>query len=257
MSLLSDYAENKVLDLVLRNTTWSRTNTYASLHTADPGETGASEVAAGWYIRKAIVFNAADTGTPANGATSNGQVNFDAVSGSSVTITHIGLWDAATSGNFLWRAALSASKLLVDGSVGFIPNTGINVTAGGGFTNFLIPKIIDHVLATAAYTPAATVYLALYAANPTAADSATEFSAGSYARQSIAFVAAASGATDNSADVTFPTATADVGIASHFVIKTAVSAGNGLIFGALTSTYDIKNGDVYKVLTGALDITCA
>lgn len=253
---LSNYAENKALDLVLRNQTFTISSLYISLHTADPGETGANEVSAGWYARQTIAFAAADTGTPANGAVNTGTPTFSAVTGSDVTITHVALWDASSAGNCLWVAALTASKLVPVGQVAFIPASGINITAGGNWTNYMIPKIIDHITTVASYTPVATVYIALYAANPTAADSATEFSTGSYARQSMAFTAASSGATENTSDVTFPTATADVGVASYFVIKTASSAGNGLIYGALTSTYDIKNGDVYKVLAGALDITC-
>lgn len=79
---------------------------YVSLHTADPGATGTSEVAGGSpaYARKAVSW-----GTPANGSVaSNGAVVFD-VPGST-TITHLGYWSAATGGTFLGSRALDASQ---------------------------------------------------------------------------------------------------------------------------------------------------
>lgn len=70
--------------------------TYISLHTADPGTTGASEVTGGSpaYARKAATWGTAASGT----RTLSTPVVFDVPAG--VTITHFGLWSAATSGNF-------------------------------------------------------------------------------------------------------------------------------------------------------------
>ena len=51
------------------------------------------------------------------------------------------------------------------------------------FSNFMENKIIDHMLRNQAYTPPATVYVALYTSDPTDADTGTEVSGGSYARQ--------------------------------------------------------------------------
>lgn len=45
-------------------------------------------------------------------------------------------------------------------------------------SNYLENKLIDHVLRNTAYTPPATVYLALYTTDPTDADSGTEVSGG-------------------------------------------------------------------------------
>lgn len=69
---------------------------YASLHTASPGTTGANEVSGGSpaYARKAITWNAASSGSVDS---SNAPV-FDVPSGT--TVTHVGLWSAATAGTF-------------------------------------------------------------------------------------------------------------------------------------------------------------
>ncbi len=69
---------------------------FASLHTADPGTTGTSEVTGGTpaYARKAITWNAAASANLDN----NANPVFDVPGG--VTITHVGLWSAVTAGTF-------------------------------------------------------------------------------------------------------------------------------------------------------------
>jgi len=72
--------------------------THASLHTADPGTTGASPTG----TRVAVTWT---TGS------SDGQVSGTAAItvGSGVTVTHAGLWDASTAGNFCDGGALPGS----------------------------------------------------------------------------------------------------------------------------------------------------
>lgn len=253
MSQLSDDAENKVLSLVLRNTAWSVTTVYIALHTASPGDTGANEVSAGWYSRKAIAFDAATT----SGAANTAQVDFDEVTGSGLTVTHVSIWDASTSGNMIWWKALSSSRALSVGATPIISAGAVTVTAGGGFSNYLIPKIIDHALGTAAYTSAATVYLALYTSNPTAADSGSEATLGSYARQATAFDAPSSGVTQNTDEESFGTASSGPNTITHWGIRDAATTGNLLVFGAWNNSNVVDDGDVYKVPAGSLTITAA
>ena len=59
---VSDSYENSMLDHITGRTTLTFVaQIYVSLHTADPGETGASEFTDSGYARKAINFNAATT----------------------------------------------------------------------------------------------------------------------------------------------------------------------------------------------------
>lgn len=79
---------------------------FVSLHTADPGSGGTSEVAGGSpaYGRKAVTW-----GSPSAGAVaSSANVVFD-VPGST-TITHLGYWSASTGGTFYGSRALDASQ---------------------------------------------------------------------------------------------------------------------------------------------------
>ena len=77
---------------------------YASLHTADPGSTGTSEVSGGSYTREAISWAAASAGT----AASDAEIVFD-VPGST-TITHLGYWSALSGGTFYGSRALNAEQ---------------------------------------------------------------------------------------------------------------------------------------------------
>jgi hypothetical protein len=79
---------------------------YVSLHTADPGTTGAAEATGGTpaYARKALSFGAASSGT----ATA-GEVTFDVPPG---TYTHFGVWTAVTSGTFRGGNPLSATTTI-------------------------------------------------------------------------------------------------------------------------------------------------
>ena len=101
---------NDVISKVLRNTNFTPASTiYVSIHTANPGETGANENSAYTGDRKSVAFDA-----PSNGTTQNtGAVTFASMP--AITVTHIGLWDAATGGNFIWGGALDSSKVVASG----------------------------------------------------------------------------------------------------------------------------------------------
>lgn len=103
---LSDFAENELLDALLNNGSFAGGATvYVSLHTADPGEDGASEVSGGSYARQASGgFAAAAGGTTDNDAA----INFTSMPAE--TVTHVGIWSAVSAGNFYVGGSLAASK---------------------------------------------------------------------------------------------------------------------------------------------------
>lgn len=111
---ISNYLENQILDLLFDSGAFAAgANVYISLHTADPGETGASEVTGGSYARQAV-----NTTTGWDAASGGATANAAAISFASmpaVTVTHVGIWDALTVGNNLWGGALTVSKVLNSG----------------------------------------------------------------------------------------------------------------------------------------------
>lgn len=110
----SDYLETKLLDW-LRGTNMPTAPValYWSLHTANPGDTGASEHGAtAAYVRTAGALGA---GNPASNAAA---IEFPQASANySAQITHFGCWDAASGGNFLGGSALTTARTISNGDI--------------------------------------------------------------------------------------------------------------------------------------------
>lgn len=106
----------------------------------------------------------------------------------------------------------------------------------------------------------ATLYLALFTAAPTDAGGGTEVSGGSYARKSITnntanFPAASGGTKYLHVAQTFATPTASWGTVTHFGFYDAASAGNLIIYGALTQSQTISSGNTVSVAVDAISFT--
>jgi len=124
-------------------------------------------------------------------------------------------------------------------------------------SNFLENALINATLRATTYTSVATVYVSLWTSDPTDAGSGTEVSGGSYARTAVTFAAPSNGVTTNSADVTFPTATASWGTVGWIGINDALSSGNLLYHTPLDTAKTIDTGDIFKISSGNLSVTLA
>jgi len=124
-------------------------------------------------------------------------------------------------------------------------------------SNFLENALINATLRATTYTSVATVYVSLWTSDPTDAGSGTEVSGGSYARTAVTFGAPSNGVTTNSADVTFPTATASWGVVGWIGINDALTTGNLLYHSPLDTSKTIDSGDIFKISTGNLSVTLA
>jgi len=122
-------------------------------------------------------------------------------------------------------------------------------------SNWLSAQLLNAALRNTAFTPPATVYLALYTSDPTAADTGQEVSGGGYARQVITFNAPAlengRQTVKSAADVQFPVATANWGLVTHVGLRTAATGGNLLWSAPLPSQRTIESGDNPKFLAGS------
>jgi hypothetical protein len=116
-------------------------------------------------------------------------------------------------------------------------------------------KIIDHMLRGQAFTPPSTIYVGLFTVAPTDAGGGTEVSGGSYARQPVTLTAASGGTATNSADIIFPTATANWGTIVAVGIFDASTGGNLLMHNSLTTSKTVNNGDTFKISAGNLNIS--
>jgi hypothetical protein len=124
-------------------------------------------------------------------------------------------------------------------------------------SNYLENALINVTLRATAYTAPTTVYLALYTTDPTDADTGTECSGTSYARQSITFGAPSNGVSTNSAAIEFPQAGGAWGTITHIGIRDALTVGNLLYHTPLDASKTIATGDVFRVASGSLSVTLA
>lgn len=133
------------------------------------------------------------------------------------------------------------------------------------FSDYLEAKVLDAILGQTALPAIGTTYIALYTANPgEASASGTEVTGGSYAR--VAFTnnttnwPAASGTTptqkSNGVAITFPAPTANWGVVTGFAIYDAATVGNELMWGVLSVSKTVNNGDAAPVFAiNALVVT--
>jgi hypothetical protein len=121
----SNYLETKVLGHVFGATAYSAPGTiYLGLFTSNPAEDGSgTEISGSGYARKSVAFTVSG-----NTASNSAAVEFDTATGSWGTITHVGIFDASTSGNLMAYAALTASKAIETGDVFRVPSGDLDIT---------------------------------------------------------------------------------------------------------------------------------
>ena len=124
-------------------------------------------------------------------------------------------------------------------------------------SNYLENALINGTLRGTTYTAPTTVYIGLYTSDPTDADTGTEVTGGSYARQSVTFGAPSNGVSTNSAAIEFPQATGSWGTVGWIGIEDALSGGNLLYHTALDASKTIESGDIFKIAIGSLSVTLA
>jgi hypothetical protein len=121
----STYLSHKLLDHILRNTSYTSPGTaiYVGLNTADPtAAMNAGEVSGSNYSR--VQVSTWDAPTSTNGATQNtGTISYATPSGSWGTVTHCSVWDASTTGNGLFFGSVGTS---------FAPGSGDTVQFAAG-----------------------------------------------------------------------------------------------------------------------------
>lgn len=144
MSAASNYLENKILDHVLKNTSFSQpSGLYLALFTNTSGNAAANleagtltdevTTSSSAYSRKNInvngssgAFNAASSGSTANTQT----VTFDTATANWGTITHVAIMDGGTAGagNVLFYGAVTTSKVIETGDTFQVSSGNLTVS---------------------------------------------------------------------------------------------------------------------------------
>lgn len=108
---ISNYLEQKYLDMLGGTAFTAPAATYLQIHTADPTDAGTTATANSG-LRQQVTWSAASNpaGTKASAAT----VTWTNVT-TTETYTHWSLWDASSGGNCLWTGALASSAAVTMG----------------------------------------------------------------------------------------------------------------------------------------------
>jgi hypothetical protein len=123
----SNFLETEILDHVFAGAAYTAPTTlYLALFTAAPGETGGgTEVTTSGtaYARETVAFT-----TTGNTTSNTASVEYSTATATFGTVTHVGVFDAATAGNLMAYAALSSSKTIDTGDVFRVPTGDLDIT---------------------------------------------------------------------------------------------------------------------------------
>lgn len=127
MSAMSDYLENEILDHILGTGAYTApTTVYVGLSTATlADDASGTELSGSGYARQSATFNAAASGTADNSAA----IEFPAATASWGTVSHFGIYDAASAGNLLIHGAFTTAKLIDTGDILKISAGDLDVSA--------------------------------------------------------------------------------------------------------------------------------
>lgn len=142
MSAMSDFLENKLIDQLFRGQAAPTTTTlHIGLLTAAPSDSGGgTEVTGGSYARVAVGSSLANwAGTQAAGSTvassgtggqtsNNTAITFPTPSAGWGTVTHFGIYDAASGGNLLFWGALTIAKTINQADTVTFPAASLSIT---------------------------------------------------------------------------------------------------------------------------------
>jgi hypothetical protein len=124
---LSNTFETTVLTWLLTNGSATRpTAWYVALFTSNPDEDASgTEVSTSGtaYARQSVTFSVSG-----NTATNTAAIEFPTATASYGTVTHVGVFDAASAGNLIAYAALTTSKAIDTGDVLRLPANDLDVT---------------------------------------------------------------------------------------------------------------------------------
>jgi hypothetical protein len=121
----TNFLETEILDHVFAGAAYTAPSTkYLALFTGAPGETGGgTEVSGGGYARQTVAFT-----TSGNTTSNNAAVEYPTATANYGTVTHVGVYDASSSGNLMAYAALSSNKTIETGDVFRVPSGDLDIT---------------------------------------------------------------------------------------------------------------------------------
>lgn len=267
MSALSDHLENKLLDHLVKATSYSVPATlYVGLFTADPGESGVTgelALGTGAYARAAVSNNNINFPICPFGSapvkTNGAVIQFPTATTNWGTITHWAIYDddGSPAGNMLAHGAFSRSYSAVIGDSPKIAVGGLALnftkSTAGGLTEYAQRALLDMVFGNTTFTSPAAVYVGVGTA--LSVETITEWTESSYSRQTIEFGSASAGVSTNSNLETLTASVANgTATLTNFGLWDDPSAGNLLVVGPVSTSRVVINGDTVTFPASSLTV---
>lgn len=269
MAGLSDYLENKLNDHLFGGGNYTpAASHFIGLFTATPSDAGGgTEVTIGsnGYARCEVTNNTTTWPLTSTGAKANGiALTFPTASGAGWgTVTHFGIFDAASGGNLLAWAALTSSRAVASGDDSNFAINALTLTftsSGLAFGDNARNGLLNLAFGGTSYSRPSTLYVGAFtSAQSSPSGGGTEVTGGSYARVAVTnnptnFPASSAGSKSNGATISFPAATASWGTVTDIAVFDAASGGNLLAYDTLTASRAISSGNTLRLTTGQLTI---
>jgi hypothetical protein len=252
---LSTYAGNAVLDALLNNTALQK-SAYASLHSGDPGLTGAAELSGNGYTRPAAAMTFA---APTGGVTDNTVASqFPTATGSNwAQATYFGAFDAATVGNFLGSGSLTTAQTILVGEYGEFAIGAFDISINTAFGTDTLANIVNALFRNTSLA-VAQAYLSLHSGDPAGTGANELANANGYARAAVSCGAAGSKQCANDAVTDLgPASGSNWAAATYMGLWDSGTYGAGtFLFGKqLTTPRTIQVNKKFRLEVGGLTVT--
>lgn len=252
MAFLSEYAAAALLNALCRNVSFRVSSPTLSLHTGDPGETGAqAELSGNGYQRS--LFNANPyTEADVVYASTSASITFASVP-ADVLVTHFAVWDGS---QMIWTGQLTdmrGNPASVRSITGFglrVPVSYLQFAFRNALGNYLQTVLLRALFGAVAFSVSSR-YFSLHSRNP-GAHGNYELQGGAYQRKPVTFDAPSGRCSVSSAQVSVTVPASEI---YYWGLWDADSGGNFLLGGQIDQPVTSEAGDVVQFSAGEIAVS--
>jgi len=252
VAFLSDYAAVALVNALCRNVSFRVSNPTLSLHSGDPGETGAqAELSGNGYARAALSANPTTEADVVYASTS-ASITFASVP-ADVLVTHFAVWDGS---QMIWNGQLTdmrGNPASVRSLTGFglrVPVSYLQFSFRNALGNYLQTALLRALFSAVAFSVASR-YFSLHSRNP-GAHGYYELAGGTYQRQPVTFDASSGRCCVSSAQVSVTVPASEI---YYWGLWDAASGGNFLLGGQIDQPVTSEAGDVVLFPAGEIAVS--
>ena len=256
----TNYFERAVLNTILGQAFAAPAKVYLALFLSNPTDTGTAgtEVSYPGYARQEVSFSAPVVAADAKSASikNSGQVSFAAPAADAGTITYIGIYDSAASGNMLLYGKLTEDMAIKAGQAPVFIANMITYRLSGNMSAAYKTAVLN-ILRGTSMAAVDTPSIALFGGDPETGGS--ELSGDNYARVPVTFstpedTESGQMRIKNSVEAVFNRPTGTWGTLSCVALYSAASGGQDITRSDLGTAIEIKKGCMPRFGVGELKV---